>query len=177
MGVETFDELLGDMLLLVNDVPEDVAARLNRRALRVSDAPVIGTEGSWPVLRLNALPLLAWPTQCRRVVCNIAGVAAVREVVARSGADIIATRRQAGVLAFGSDGEVRKAFEGRGITDFDLYSIEARRLRYEGAELGLLYGALARSLTRERGLKTRHRRSGFMAYTDANNARGNGFDL
>ena len=177
VNVETFDELLGDVLLLVSNVPEDVAARLNRRALRVSDAPIAGTEGSWPVLRLNALPLLAWPTQCRRVVCSIGGIVEVREAVARSGADIIATRRQAGVLAFGSDSEVRKAFEGRGIADFDLYSIEARRLRYEGAELSLLYDALARALARERGLKTRYRRSGFTAYTAAENASGSAFDL
>lgn len=164
--VETFDELLADVLLLVPDLPDDVLRRLSGIARRVSDAPIPGAEGTWPVIRLNALPLLAWPTQCRRVVCQIGGVREVRDTVVQSGADIIATRRNVGVLAFGADSEVRKGFDARGITEFDLHAIEAPRLRYESAELGLLYEALARALGRERGLKTKRRRTGHMAYVD-----------
>jgi len=170
IAVETFDELLADVLLLLPDLPDDVLRRLSHVARRVSDAPIPGPEGTWPVIRLNAVPLLAWPTQCRRVVCQIGGVREVREAVAQSGADIIATRRNVGVLAFGDDSEVRKAFDARGITEFDLHAIEAHRLRYESAELGLLYGALARALGRERGLKTRRRRTGYMAYVDPEDA-------
>ena len=166
VAVETFDELLADVLLLVPDMPEDILRRLSNLARRVSDAPISGTRGTWPVIRLNALPVLSSPAQCRRVMCEIGGVREVRDVVAQSGSHIIATRRNVGVLAFGADSEVRKTFEGRGITEFDLHAIEARRLRYESAELGLLYEALARAVTRERGLKTKRRRPGFMAYVD-----------
>lgn len=170
IAVETFDELLADVLLLVPDLPDDLLQRLSHVARRVSDAPTPGTEGTWPVIRLNALPLLAWPSQCRRVVCQIGGVREVREAVAQSGADIITTRRNVGVLAFGADGQVRKAFDPRGITEFDLHAIEAHRLRYESAELGLLYEALARAIGRERGLKTKRRRTGYMAYVDPEDA-------
>jgi hypothetical protein len=43
--------------------------------------------------------------------------------------NIQAARTKAGVLAFGSDGDVRKTFACHTITEFDLHSIEARRLR------------------------------------------------
>jgi NAD-dependent SIR2 family protein deacetylase len=168
--VETFDELLADVLLLVPDVPNDILNRLSVVARRVSDAPLPASEGTWPVVRLNALPLLLWPTQCRRVVCQIGGAREVRDTVAGSGADIIAARRNIGVLAFGADREIRKAFDARSITDFDLHAIEAGRLRYESAELGLLYQALARAIGRERGLKTERRRSGYIAYVDPDSA-------
>ncbi len=151
--VETFDELLADIMRLVPDVPDDIRLWLNKKAPRVSNAPVPDTRGTWPVIRLNALPVLSWPATCRRIVCGIGGTLEVREAIKLCGASVIASRRKVGVIAFGSDADVRKAFESHGISEFDLHSIEPRRLRYESAELGLLYQALARSLVRNRPLK------------------------
>jgi NAD-dependent SIR2 family protein deacetylase len=153
VSVETFDELLSDVLLLIKDLPAELAEILNKHAPRVTDAPIPENKGRWPVVRLNALPVVSYPTLCRRVVCNIGGMQEVRDAVTNAGADAVATRRQVGVLAFGSDTEVRKAFDGYGITEFDAHQIEVRRLRYESAELGLLYDALYRALDRERPLK------------------------
>ena len=39
---------------------------------------------------------------------------------------MLATRTKAGVLAFGTDADMRSAFDAYGITDFDLHPIETR---------------------------------------------------
>lgn len=148
--VETFDELLSDVLLLIRNLPHDLTDILNEHAPRVTNAPLPSVRGRWPVLRINALPVTAYPTLCRKIVCKIEGTKEVREAVEKAGADAVAVRRKVGVLAFGSDVEVRRAFTEFGITEYDVHAIEVRRLRYESAELGLLYDALGRAIKRER---------------------------
>ena len=165
--VDTFDELLADLLLLVPDIPEDIQKHLSRRKSKVSGAPMpITGKGSWPVIRLNALPITTAPNTCRRVVCEIGGTKEVRDAVKQAGADIIAGRRQVGVIAFGRDSEIRRVFKPYNISDFDLHTIEPPRLRYESTEHGLLYDALCRALERERPLKIHRTRKGCIAAID-----------
>jgi NAD-dependent SIR2 family protein deacetylase len=164
--IETFDELLSDLLLLIPAIPQAVRDYLSARPRRVSDAPLLASEGTWPVIRLNALPVASWPTVCRRLVCKIGGVREVRAAIKEAGADIVATRRKVGVIAFGSDTEVRKAFAPYGISEFDVHSIEVGRLRFDSGELGLLYDALCRGLARERPLILRRSRLGHLLVVD-----------
>jgi hypothetical protein len=63
------------------------------------------------------------------------------------------------VLAFGSDAEVRRVFEPFGITMFDLYSIEPKRLRYDSAERRLISDALVKGICRVRPLLGERKRS------------------
>jgi NAD-dependent SIR2 family protein deacetylase len=76
--VETFDELMADVVALMPGVPADVAEMLDARPRRVSNAPLPSHVGSWPVLRLNAFPIVFAPSVCRRVVCEIRGHKEVR---------------------------------------------------------------------------------------------------
>lgn len=167
ISVETFDELMSDLLLLVRDLPPEVAAQFNNRSRYVSDAPLPLSIGSFPVVRMNGIPVLSWPTVCRRVSCSIGGTRDVRTTVQNSGSDAIAVRSRAGVLGFGSDESFRKAFDSYGISEFDLYSIEPARLNTDASERGLLYDALARALVRQRPLRVEWRSEGPMAYVDS----------
>jgi hypothetical protein len=164
--VETFDELLADVMRLIPNVPDDVAEQLDRRALRVTPAPFPRGPTSWPVVRLNALPVVISPTICRRFTCDIGGTSEVRRAVEQCGAEVVATRRNLGVLAFGSDSQVRKAFSRFNIRDWDVHAIETHRLRYESQEHGLLYDALARALVRERPVILERRRMGNLLTVD-----------
>ncbi len=174
--IETFDELLSDLLLLLPMMPQAVREYLSAKPRRVSDAPILASEGAWPVVRLNALPVTSWPTVCRRLVCRIGGVREVRAAIKEVGADIVATRRDVGVIAFGSDREVRKAFESYSISEFDVHSIEVSRLRFDSGELGLLYDALCRGLARERPLMVQHARAGHLLIVDPARANDPIFD-
>jgi hypothetical protein len=112
------------------------------------------------------------PAHCRRVVCKIGGYAEARKAVEAAGVNVLVARVQAGVLAFGRDTDVRAAFSPHGITEFDLHAIEARRLRYDSGERGLLREALSMGLVRELGLSL-HRSHGadLLAIRDGSDAR------
>lgn len=157
--IENFDEALRDLLRLIQGAdlsPLDVFSTDRRRW---SPAPVSAGKTGWPVIRLNAIEVEQTPTVCRRIVCGVGGFAAVQEAIVAAGVDLIATRTKAGVLAFGSDSAARTAFAPWAITEFDLHSIEAKRLRFDSGERGLLRAALTRALVRRLGLQTVHRRN------------------
>jgi len=168
--VETFDELMSDILLLVKDLPPEISDQINSQARRVSDAPIPDTIGTWPVIRLNALPITAYPTICRRVACDIGGIGKVRDAVSSTGADIVASRRNVGVISFGSDSEVRKALANFKISEFDIHSIQASRLRWESAELGLLYDAFTKALAKSCPVRVERVSSHYLIVADPNRA-------
>lgn len=156
IDLETFDELMGDLLNLEHVIPEEVRKPLDQSRKRwVSDAPLPGTSGNFPVLRMNAFPVLEWPSTCRLVVCEIGGTAEVLQAVQDAQADLIVARRASGIICFGADAEVRKAFSNYGISKLDLHPIDAQRLRYsDSAELGLLYNGIVRAIVRELPLRS-----------------------
>ena len=156
--IGSFDEIVGDLVLQVADLSEALRARLDAKRQRVTDLHVPAPGRGWPVLRTNALEVVEWPTIARRVECSVGGIKALDEVIATAGADILATRMRLGVLAFGSDSEVRRALHDHNIQAFDLHPIERTRLYHDTGERGLLYHALGRALCRNRPLRllTRH---------------------
>lgn len=149
--IETFDELMSDLLLLEPDLPIEIVTMLGeKRTSRVANIAIPKTAGIWPILKFNALPVSQWPSSCRLVRCGIGGTAEVRKAIEDAGVKIVAARRQAGVICFGRDEDARKAFSSFGISEFGLYPIEPRRLRHgNSADLGLLYEAIGRALARD----------------------------
>jgi len=157
--VENFDEALRDLLRLISDLDTKVLDAFAVERRRWSGAPRPAGRRGWPVVRLNALPVTQAPSVCRRVVCEIGGYTEVRKAIEQIGVDVIVARTHAGVLAYGSDTDLRTAFKAHGISSFDLHTIETKRLRYESGERGLLRDALSRAIGRERGLDVIRRRS------------------
>jgi hypothetical protein len=147
-----FDELMGDLLLMIKELPPDLASHLDSVAPRMTEAPMPLINGGWPVVRLNALPITSYPTVCRRVACDVGGMKEVRKIAQESGRNMIVARRKVGVIAFGSDADIRAAFAPHNITEWDLHSIEPERLAFESMEMSLLYDALITAIGRERAL-------------------------
>ena len=156
--IENFDEVLRDLLRLFVDLDTNALNAFAAERRPWSGAPVPSGRRGWPVVRLNALPVVHVPSICRRVVCGIGGTTEVREAVREAGVNVIATRSQAGVLAFGSDSEVRLAFQPFGISDFDVYTLDPARQRYDSTERGLLRRALTTAIERHLSLKATRRR-------------------
>jgi NAD-dependent SIR2 family protein deacetylase len=170
LEVQTFDELLGDIIKQFEKVPPDIATILDRHGSRLTGIPPVPPGRGWPVIRLNALPVTIWPTMCRRVVCSIGGTKEVLDAIAKQKARIIGARARVGVLAFGSDTEIRKAFSPFHITDFDCHVIEPNRLGFESAELGLLRDALAQAFQANRPFVAERVRSAHILQLDFNRA-------
>lgn len=156
--IENFEEALRDLVRLIRGLDTQALDAFASGRQRWT-APVRASgRRSFPVVRLNALPVELAPTVCRRVVCKIRGYAEVLSAVEAAGVDILVGRTRAGVLVFGSDADVHAAFDGFEITEFDLHAIESQRLRYDSGERGLLRGAMSRALARGNYLHLTRRR-------------------
>ena len=155
VAVESFDETLRDLVSLIKGLDSTRLEDFSRRRDPCTAAPLLRSarRDGWPVVRLNALPVLAMPAQCRRVVCSVGGTRDVREAVEAADVDVLAVRSHRGVLAFGADSDVRKALESYEIEDFDLHAFDHRKLRHASTERGLLGDALRRAVCRRHGLK------------------------
>jgi hypothetical protein len=159
--VETFDEFLGDIFAQLPDVSDDVAQKVVRRMKPFSYAPMPNDAGTYPAIRLNALPITELPTVCRLLECTIGNTNAVSEAIRASGENLVATRRRIGVIGFGSDAAMHRTFGPYNITNFDVHQIEFKRLAYDSAELNIVSAALACALTRGTGLRAFRKRSGY----------------
>ncbi len=157
--IENFDETLRDLIRLhegLDTVALDALAA-ERKIWSMASWP--SGSRSFPVIRLNGIELKTVPSVCRRLDCEIGGHAEVVAAIEAAKVEVLATRSKAGVLAFGSDADVRKAFAAYDIKEFDLHTIEMRRLRYESQERGLLRQALSYALAREHALTVDRRRN------------------
>ncbi len=170
--VQTFDELVADMIAQFPALPREDAEFLDSKLKRLTDAPLPQEKGGWPVVRLNAVEVISYPSVCRLVKCEIGGAKEVRDTIEKTGAQLVATRRKAGVLLFGSDAEVRNAFGSHNVTALDLYTIEPRRFWYDSVEAGLTCDALLRALSRERSLLAETRRGRHVLRVDPTKANG-----
>jgi hypothetical protein len=151
--VENFDEVMRDLIRLKTELDTAVLDGFAVERKQWSAASPPGGSRGWPVVRLNALPVIQTPSVCRRVVCTIGGYSELRSAIQSANVDVLVARTKAGVLGFGADADMRAAFETYSITDFDLHTIEIKRLRYESGERGLLREALTRAIFRHRGLR------------------------
>ncbi len=145
----SFDELMNSVALQVEGLPAAALANLRTSTSRCVPAPIPKPGGTWPALRLNALPFDLFPSLCRLVRCDIGNTKAVLERIEQFSGEIVAMRRDAGVIAFGSDPEIERVFGGMNMERLGTFTIEPSRLRFESAEQGLLYEGLALALARE----------------------------
>ena len=134
------------------------------RFLRLSDPCFLKLSPSpgrgFPVLRLNALPVVEFPSQCRLVDCGIGGQQEVNEALEKSGENVLAARRSVGVLAFGTDAAVRRIFSSHGIRAFDLYPLDLASLASQPSEVSLLSDAITLAFARGRALTVSRRGRG-----------------
>lgn len=169
--VESFDEILRDLIRLDENIDTSHLDEFAQERERWSPAPLANVRSGWPIVRLNALQVSA-PSVCRRIECNVAGYADIRELLQDAGLDLPLGRNRRGVLAFGSDSDLRRVFDSRGITEFDLHTIAPRFLKYDSAERGLLRDALTRAIVRSCALQSQRRgRADLLAPRDARDRR------
>jgi NAD-dependent SIR2 family protein deacetylase len=168
LEVPTFDELMGDIFRQLEDVPVEISAIVNKTGRHVTDNTPPEPGRAWPIIRLNALPILESPSLCRRIECEIGGYRECQAAV--KDAPVLVTRRDIGVLAFGSDSDLRRCFDPFKIRGFDLHSIEFGRLRYDSAEHGLLSTAIGKGFERIRPLVYQHSKRSHMLRIDPQRA-------
>ena len=78
VAIENFDEAMRGLVNLCDGVDDEALSGFALDGRSWSPAPQSPGRGTWPVVRLNALPVEP-PTQCRRVDCESGGTTEVRE--------------------------------------------------------------------------------------------------
>ncbi|MEX1014330.1 MAG: SIR2 family protein [Candidatus Paceibacterota bacterium] len=164
--VETFDELTDNILKQKEHIPLEVRSYLDKFPNYVSKSPKNKSNGTWPIVRFNALQVTDWPKTARLIKCSIGNQNDVFEAIVNSQSDIIAYRRRVGVLAFGSDDEIKRVFTPFGIKEFDLISITEKRLNFDSQDLAILYESLAKSFQRELPVKLKRKGSTYFLLVD-----------
>jgi len=144
--VETFDELMGDLAQQLENLPAEVLGTLNKMRSKISNVPLPGPGSNWPVVRMNAIPILSWPKECRKFEAKIGGARDVRLLLEATTANLVAVRSQHGILAFGANSEIQRVFADHQPEKLNVHSIEVGRLWRETNELNLLRSALAKGL-------------------------------
>lgn len=174
--VESFDELMQSILLATEGIDQEVQTKLRPLISWVSDVEIPALGADFPLLRLNAFPVVRYPSSCRLIVCDFAGGSReVRQLVERSELDLVAGRTRRGIIAFGQDDELSTVFGH--LTNFSLetYIIEPRKLRHESQEQGLMNESLARSLSQRSGAQLIRKRSRRFLYVPLNSAQDTRF--
>ena len=149
----TFDELMADLFLPHQDSLADIrdlvkAVRPKRRALPVT----YRASAAWPVLRTNALHITAYPASCTLFDATVGNTAEVKSLTKPHAAEMVATRRKFGVIAFGTRARLAETFAPFEPKRFDRHTIEQRRLYYDCPEIGLIYHALVQGIANKTGL-------------------------
>lgn len=156
--INNFDETLDGIRRYMDAFPREIEDFLKPKASRKTDAMIAPVSKKPPFLRLNALQIDATPTMCKIVNCDIGGYKEVQSAILDTQANIIAYRVRKGVIAFGSDQEIRKAFRGYGIKSLEIYPINPDKLAVGSGEYNLIYDGLCKAIERHTGLKVEHRR-------------------
>lgn len=160
--IENFDEVARDIARQSAGIDTKLLDAFTAQRRYWSAAPHPQGRPGQTTIRLNAIPILEIPSVCRRVVAGVGGHAAIRAMIEQAGVDILFARVKSGVLAYGTDADVRSVFSSVKVDEFSLHSIEEKRLRYDSGERGLLAAALARGLGRHRGMRVVRRRARFV---------------
>ncbi len=106
------------------------------------------------------------PKNCRKFDCPIGGAKALRGHLKLYPGELVTARSSAGVLAFGSDSEIHRAFNDLGVSNLGLHSIEISRLWRDTNEMNLLRQALVFGLVKSLPLHAEGHRSNHLLRVD-----------
>lgn len=158
VAVDNFAELLGTLVRMVQ-LPEPLRAHVDGHRPAQPRTPAAIPQGPtrpWPVLRLNALPLLELPKAARRLTePRPADLGELRAALRDAGARALIARLRSGALvAFGADADLAAAGEPFGITLADgIVPLKWPADDPDMAQIGLLTDALTLGLGRAHGLR------------------------
>ena len=154
---ESFDELFVDLVRYLPQTADKLGNLDNDVRPRLTSTTLRNSVRSTPAIRMNALAVVSRPALCRLVECNIGGFEEIEQAISAAEVDIIARRIRQGVIAFGRDHDIRKAFEPFDIKTFDTHPLSTQRLIKETGERGLIREALFRAVGKTADLELRRR--------------------
>lgn len=165
--IETFDTAWADIIKGFDSIPTEDLADLNQHYHRTTNLPIPGAGTKYPLLRLNAIPILEYPATARLYKCAAGNTKEVKDYVAKSEVDILVTRRNAGIVGFGYDKDFRSAFKDYGDYDTDLFQITEQDLQYDDSSMkNLITMALLKALAQGKPFRITKKRERHLLFPD-----------
>jgi len=158
LAVDNFPELIGALVRQV-PLPDQLRAWVDGRRPaqpRTPSAMPSGPVRPWPVLRLNALPVLHLPSAARRLTeHHLADLGELRAALRAGRARALTARLRDGTLVgFGADADLAAGGKPLGVAPAgDTVPLEWPADDPDTAQVGLLAEALVLGLGRARGLR------------------------
>lgn len=175
--IETFDTAWADIIKGFDSIPKDDLENLNQHYHRTNNQPMPSVGRKYPLLRLNAVPILEYPATARLYKCNAGNTKEIKDCILKSKVDILATRKSAGIVGFGFDKDFHTAFKNYGDYDTDLYQITEKDLLYDDSSTkGLITMALLRALAQGKPFRMTKKRDRHLLFPDPKKLTNQFFD-
>lgn len=172
---EAFDELMSDIVRFLPATAGMLDTLHGVRPPRLSSAPIRQPSKQIPFIRTNALAIVSRPVMCRLVDCNIGGWEEIDRAINKAGVEILAQRTKSGVIAFGRDADIRKAFSPYAIKRMDTRSIPDDRLTHENSDRALIRDSLFLALANRPSIVIKRRGRIVFALPDPKKVMANDF--
>jgi hypothetical protein len=163
--IETFDTAWADIIKGFDNLPKEDMENLNKNYHRLTNNPIPIVGKKYPLLRLNAIPILGYPATARLYKCDAGNTKEIKDFIAKSMVDILAIRKQAGIVGFGPDKDFNSAFSSYGDYDTDLFQITDKDLIYDDSSMkNLITMALLKALTQGKPFRMTKRRERYLLF-------------
>ncbi|MFB9843909.1 SIR2 family protein [Mucilaginibacter ginsenosidivorans] len=151
--IENFDTAWADIIKGFDTIAsEDLGPLTVTHQLVNQPLPIPGKR--YPLIRLNALEITQYPATARLYRCEAGNMKEVREVIKKQKSNLLAVRKKAGIIGFGSDDDFLSCFKHYGDFEMDLYQITSKDLMYDDSSTKeLMVTALAKAIINNKPLR------------------------
>lgn len=158
--IETFDSAWGELIKGFTDITPVELETLDESYHRRKNSSVPPRGKRSPMIRLNAIPITKFPVSARLFKCDAGNTKEIKECIKKTEANIIAIRKQQGIVGFGADNEFKKAFNIYGDFKFDTIELHEKHLAYDDSTIkGLLTETMGKALVLNSALQYVKRKS------------------
>lgn len=165
--LETFDTAWADIIKGFHNLPSEDVSTLNANYFRTGKSTIPRTGKNYPVIRLNAIRILEFPATARLAKCQAGNTKEIKGLLKQNDADILAVRKNSGVVGFGPDSIFENVLRTYGNIQMDVFSITEKMLIDEDPSIkGLITEALVKAVCRDRPLKYRKKRESYVILPD-----------
>lgn len=165
--IETFDTAWADIVKAFPDLPADDVTKLNENYFKRGNTSLPDKGTKYPIIRMNAIDITELPATARLFKCEAGNTKEVRDLIASNKSNLIAIRKQNGIVGFGPDEEFDSVFKQYGKATKDVFQISEDSLSNDDSTIkGLLTEALIKALVSGKALINIKRRDHYLIIPD-----------
>ena len=158
--VNTFDDLLSRIWNQIEDKPAELAGKINVKKRSFQEQLNTSVEeGVFPVIRLNAFPIIQFPSQCLKIISNeFKTLSDLKDKIKEVKTGAIFTKTS-DILVWGSESDIKKVIPQ--ISQIQIENLTLDIITSNTVLHNFIYRALVYALCNNRPLSLRKRKNSF----------------